>query len=112
MDLNPGTIKHLQEYVADKIKARGFEDETLHERLVLLMEEVGELAKACRKVSGMNSDQNRGNMLKVGEEVVDVINLALAVSIKLDLDMEKEFFEKEAKIDKRFYKRPDIKETL
>jgi len=105
MELHPGTIKHLQEYAAAKIKARGFEDESLHERLVLLMEETGELAKACRKVSGMNNDQGKENQYNVGEEVVDVINLALAVAIKLNLDLEKEFIEKEKKVDQRFYKR-------
>ena len=61
--LQPGTIKQLQEHVATKIKERGFEDETLHERLVLLMEEVGELAKACRKVSGMNVDAVKENVV-------------------------------------------------
>ena len=38
IQLKQGTIKNLQEYVAEKIKERGFEDESLHERLVLLME--------------------------------------------------------------------------
>lgn len=38
-------IKHLQEYVTIKVKERGFEDESLHESLLLLTEEVGELIK-------------------------------------------------------------------
>ena len=69
MELNPGIVKHLQEYVAQKIKDRGFEDESLHERLLLLTEELGELVSACRKISGMNVDQNREISNKVGEEV-------------------------------------------
>jgi NTP pyrophosphatase (non-canonical NTP hydrolase) len=98
-------IRKLQEYVAAKIVERGFEDETLHERLLLLMEEVGELAKACRKISGMNIDQHREITNVVGEEVADVINLVFAVGIELGLDIEKEFCEKEEKIDTRVYKR-------
>ncbi len=103
--LKPGTIKNLQKYVSWKIDQRGFRDETLRERLVLLMEEIGELAKACRKVSGMNIDSNKEIAYKVGEEITDVINMAFAVGIELNIDIEKEYFKKEEKNDKRFYER-------
>ena len=105
IQLKKGTVKHLQEYVAAKIKERGFTDETVHERMLLLMEEVGELAKACRKITGMNVDVKRKITLEVGEEVADVINLIFAVGIELGLDIEKEFINKEKVIDTRFYKR-------
>src|SRR3990167_1070374 len=103
--LKNGTIKHLQYFVAGKIKERGFKDETLQERLLLLTEELGELVNACRKITGMNVDQRREITNKVGEEVVDVLNMVFAVGIELGLDIEKEFFEKDEKIDKRVYKR-------
>lgn len=105
MELKKETIANLQEYIAGKIKERGFEDEELHERLLMLTEEVGELVKACRKMSGMYVDKNRAIEHTPGEEVVDVINMVFAVAIKLGLDVEKEFIEKEAKIDKRIYER-------
>lgn len=105
MELKQGTIKNLQEYVAEKIKERGFEDETLQERLLLLTEELGELVNACRKVSGMNVDKNREIERELGEEVADVINMVFAVGIKLGLDLEKEFLDKNAKVDKRIYSR-------
>lgn len=106
--LNSGTLEHLQKYIAYKIKERGFEDESVHERLLLLSEEVGELIKSCRKITGMNIDQNRDISHKVGEEITDVINMVFAVAIKLGIDVEKEFLEKETKIDQRFYKRSSI----
>ncbi|MEA1925765.1 MAG: hypothetical protein U9M90_00765 [Patescibacteria group bacterium] len=99
IQLKSGTIKHLQKYIDRKIKQRGFEDESLHERLLLLTEEIGELVKACRKISGMNIKY------QVGEEITDVINMIFCVGIKLNIDIEKEFYDKEARIDKRFYKR-------
>lgn len=105
MEIKSGTIKHLQDFCASKIKERGFKDESLHERLLLLVEEVGELVKACRKISGMNVDKNKEILFNTGEEVVDVINLIFAVGIKLDLDIEKEFIEKNKVIDKRVYVR-------
>ena len=105
MELKQGTIKHLQEYIDSKIKERGFEDETLHERLLLLTEELGELVNACRKISGMNVDQNREITNQAGEEITDVINMVFAVGIKLEIDIEKEFIEKNKKVDQRSYKR-------
>jgi len=105
MELKEGTVQHLQEYVAAKIKERGFEDETLQERLLLLTEELGELVNACRKISNMNVDQDREISNEAGEEVADVLNLLFAVGIVLDLDIEKEFIEKNKKVDQRVYKR-------
>lgn len=105
MELKPETIKHLQDYVAAKIEERGFADETLHERLLLLTEEVGEVVKACRKVSNMNMDQAKESKYNIGEEIVDVINLVFAVAIERGLDMEAEYRKKEAEIDQRTYAR-------
>jgi len=103
--LKEGTIRHLQEYIEQKLKERKFDDETLHERLLLLTEEVGELINACRKLTGMNVDEAREITNEAGEELTDVINMIFSVGIKLGLDMEKEFRKKEERIDKRRYKR-------
>lgn len=108
MKLNTGSIKNLQAHIAAKIQQRGFEDENLHERLLLLTEEVGELVKACRKVSGMYENQKKKNLYNPAEEIVDVINLVFAVAIKLGIDTEKEFVKKNKAIDKRFYKRTKL----
>lgn len=105
LQLKKGTIIHLQKYIACKIKRRGFEDETVQERLLLLVEEVGELVKACRKITGMNVDTKRQITFEAGQEIADVINLIFAVGIELGLDIEKEFIKKEKVVDRRFYKR-------
>jgi len=104
-ELKKDTLKHLQDYVAYKIKKRGFEDETLHESLLLLAEEVGELIHASRHLSGMNVDQKRKNTQDIGEEITDVINMIFCVAIKLGIDVEQEYYKKEKKVDARFYKR-------
>ena len=103
--LKEGTIRHLQEYIELKLKERGFDDETLRERLLLLTEEVGELINACRKLMGMNIDEAREITNDAGKELADVINMIFSVGIKLGLDIEKDFCGKEAEVDKRKYKR-------
>ena len=109
IELPKGTIRNLQTYIDAKITSRGFDDESLHERLLLLVEEIGELTKACRKISGMNVDVQRNKKVDVGEEVTDCINMLFAVGIELGLDIEKEFIKKEKIVDKRFYRRATTK---
>lgn len=106
--LKKGAIKYLQDYVGAKIKQRGFEDETIHERLLLLAEEVGELIRACRQITGMNVDTKRKITANAGEEIIDLINMIFAVGIELGLDIEEEFIKKEKIVDKRLYKRSKL----
>jgi NTP pyrophosphatase (non-canonical NTP hydrolase) len=95
----------LQEYIEQKLKERGFDDETLHERLLLLAEEVDELINACRKLTGMNVDEARKITNEPREEITNIVNMVFSVGIKLGLDIEEEFRKKEEKVDKRNYKR-------
>lgn len=98
-------IKELQEYVSSKIKDRGFDDETIHERLLLLVEEVGELVNATRKNRGSYVDEKRNITNQVGEELADVLNMLFAVADELKVDIANEFQKKEVRIDQRSYKR-------
>ncbi len=109
MNIKKGTIKNLQEHIDYKIKQRGFQDESLHERTLLLVEEIGELVKEVRKVSGMYVEKNRKIKYEIGKEIAEVINLIFAVGIKLGINIEKEFIEKEKINDKRSYKRSEKK---
>lgn len=103
--LPPDTIRQLQTYVTAKITERGFDDESLHERLLLLTEEVGELVKACRKHSGMYTNQHESDHRSIGEELTDVLNMTFAVAAALGIDVEEEFHKKEKIIDARTYAR-------
>lgn len=95
----------MQRYMAQKCQQWHFEDETLHEKLLLLSEEVGELIHACRKISGMNLDTKRKVTAEVGEEMADVMMMALDLSTKLGVDLEKEILKKIKVVNRRRYKR-------
>lgn len=75
---------------------RGFEKETVSEVFTLLIEEVGELAKAIRKQNGQKVDLAR-RQHDVEEEIADVFWLIIDLSNRLDIDLSKAFAEKEAK---------------
>ena len=79
--LNQGTtLTQLQTYVQEVITLRGFAEETSQEVLLMLMEEVGELAKAVRKQQGMFVDPAKlQNYDTVQSEVADIMILLLSL---------------------------------
>lgn len=104
MKLKAGIIKELQKYIAYKDKERGFSNETVAQRLLLLTEEVGELIKSCREKIGIGVGKY-SNERHIGEELADVIYMAFSTGEQLGLDIEKEFIKKDRNIDKRMKKK-------
>ncbi|MCK4635998.1 MAG: pyrophosphohydrolase [Candidatus Moranbacteria bacterium] len=99
---NPN-LQDFQRYVVDLKKERGFEKETISEIFMLLSEEIGEMAKAARKSSGMKVDEN-SNIPDLGLETADVFIYLLAVCNYFDIDLEKAFRDKEEINKKRVWK--------
>lgn len=91
---NP-TLKDYQKYVSDMILERGFKDESISELLMLMMEECGELARACRKYTSAKSDIHRQEKDNLEHELADIFMYTLAIANKFDLDLEKAFRSKE-----------------
>ena len=88
------TLADLQQFVAAVVKHRGFDDETLQDSFIMLTEEVGELAKAIRKLHGvkMASDSAIG---KIEHEVADVFWMLACVCNDLGIDLEKAIRDKD-----------------
>lgn len=100
------SIKKLQNYISKKGSQRGFDDETKEERLLLLVEEIGEVMKAYRKTSGMHTDTNKSDKdSHLGEELADVITMLFWTATGLGIDLEKEYAAKEKINDSRTWKR-------
>jgi len=89
----------LQTYVRQMTASRGFDHEAVTEKFVLMMEEVGELAKAVRKTQGMHTDPN-SEKYRPDYEAADVFFYLLDICNKLGIDLEKALREKE-EINKR-----------
>jgi len=97
------TLKEMQKYVRQMTADRGFDHENISNKLVLFMEEVGELAKAVRKEAGMKfSETTRRTELE--EELADVQIVLLDIANTLGIDMRTAVAAKEIKNHKRTWK--------
>jgi NTP pyrophosphatase (non-canonical NTP hydrolase) len=94
------TIPEYQALIRKLVVERGFDKETVPEVFTLLVEEVGELAKAIRKNNGQKVDKNSTHH-DVEEELGDVLWLVLDLSNRLGIDLEKAFNDKEVKNQSR-----------
>jgi len=93
-------LNDYQKLIKKLIVERGFDKETVPEVFMLLVEEVGELGKAIRKLSGVTTDKN-SKVHEVQEEAADVFWLLIDICNRLDIDLAKAFAAKEAKNMKR-----------
>ena len=96
------SLGDYQELVKKLAAERGFDKETVPEVFTLLVEEVGELAKAIRKQNGQKIDTSR-KQHEVEEEAADVFWLLVDLCNRLDIDLAKTFLEKEEKNSKRVW---------
>ncbi len=97
------SLKQLQAYIWQINKERGFNTTDPSKKLVMLMEEVGELAKAVRQSIGLKFT-NTTKRTELEEELADVQIVLLGLAGILDIDMFKAVTAKEEKNRKRTWK--------
>lgn len=89
-------LRDFQSYVAEMEVERGFSEQGVKEKCLLLGEEVGELFKAVRKRDGLGVDQN-SHVGEVEGEMADIFIYLCSIANRLDVDLETAFIEKEKK---------------
>ena len=97
------TLADLQQYVKDMVAERGFHEETIAQRFMLLMEESGEFAKAARKAEGIKFAAD-SQTKELAHEAADVLIMLLGLCNMLDINLEQAFREKEEKNKRRTWK--------
>lgn len=99
------TLQEVQQYIKDVIEIRGFANQEIEKTMLLLLEEVGELAKSIRKsATNMGIDKNKINHYDTIEsEVADVFIVLNSVCNKLDIDLYKALKDKEEENIKRIW---------
>ncbi|PID87666.1 hypothetical protein CSB07_00240 [Candidatus Gracilibacteria bacterium] len=98
------SVKKLQEYVHNVVVQRGFDKETPTDIMLLMVEEVGELAKALRKYVGLKIDQNKKDKYaQLEHELADVFIYLLDLCNVSGVDLFQALKEKEHENNKRFW---------
>ena len=106
--LNEGnTLQEVQQYIKNVIEIRGFANQEIEKTMLLLLEEVGELAKSIRKnATDMGIHNNKANHYDtIKNEVADVFIVLCSVCNKLDIDLYKALKEKEEENINRTWKK-------
>ena len=81
------SVADLQKYIKDMIETRGFKNSLL-ERMVLLTEEIGELAKEVRKTdNNLYIDINKEYNSSLENEITDVFICLMGMCELIDMDI-------------------------
>ena len=102
---NESSINEIQSYIKKIMEMRGFNKEKSSDKILLLVEEVGELAKAIRKNERkLGIDKTKEyNYSSVESEIADVFIVLLSICDILNIDLLKVFLNKEEENIKRIW---------
>ena len=91
------SLDDVQNYIKNVIELRGFSEQDIEKTMLLLTEEVGELAKAIRKEqTSMSIDKSKiRNYDSIENEVADVFIVLCSICNKLNIDLFSSLKEKE-----------------
>ncbi len=79
------SLSEMQAYIKKTFSERGFDDETLAQKFMLLMEECGEFAQAARKNAGVAVAGNQ-QVRNLHHEAADVLLVFLDICNALNID--------------------------
>jgi NTP pyrophosphatase (non-canonical NTP hydrolase) len=96
------TLLDFQQYVRELEDERGFADQNILQKCLMLGEEVGELFKAIRKSENIKIDRN-STFGSIEEELADVLIFMCSIANRYNIDLEKAFREKEEINKKRIW---------
>ena len=88
------TLQNFQKYVTELEKERGFLEQNVLQKCLMLGEEVGELFKAVRKQQNIKIDNN-SKIGTIDEELADILIFVCSIANRYAIDLEKAFREKE-----------------
>lgn len=101
------TLEEVQEYIRKVIEIRGFSNQSIEQAMLLLTEEIGELAKAIRKEkTTMSIDNNKiRNYDTIESEVADVFIVLCTICNKLNINLFSSLKGKEKENIERIWKK-------
>ena len=95
-DTQNAALNAYQQYVKQVMKERGFDDELLSQKFMLLLEEAGEFAKAARQKANL-AQAIDASVEDLHDAAADVFTILLDLCNQLDIDLEAAFIAREHK---------------
>ena len=92
--INNKSLDDYQKIIKELANARGFDEESVSQKFMLLVEEIGEFAKAARNISGIKKDINSLEK-NLNHEAADVFFVLVDLCNNLGVNLEKAFESKE-----------------
>lgn len=85
------SLADLQAYISEQCIKRGWDKRTDLERMAMLTEEVGEVAKEIRRHQGRMGYKKPENTDHLAEELIDALNFIVDIANSNKIDLEKAF---------------------
>lgn len=95
-DTQNAALSAYQQYVREVMRERGFDDETISQKFMLLLEEAGEFAQAARQQANLAQATDTAKE-DLSDAAADVFAIVLDLCNQLDIDLERAFVEREQK---------------
>jgi len=100
------SLNEIQDYIRKIITIRGFSEQRVQDKMLLLLEETGELAKAIRKtLPEVSIDYEKiENYTDIEEEIADVFIVLVSICNRLNINLYNALKKKEEKNIQRQWK--------
>ena len=95
-DTQDAALKAYQQYVHQVMKERGFDDERVSQKFMLLLEEAGDFAQAARKNASL-AQATDAEVEDLTDAAADVFAILLDICNQLNIDLEAAFIMREHK---------------
>ena len=99
-DTQGAALNAYQQYVRQIMRDRGFDEERVSQKFMLLLEEAGEFSQAARKNANL-AQATDAEVEDLNDAAADVFAILLDICNHLDLDLEKAFIAREHKNQSR-----------
>ncbi|HET8690243.1 MAG TPA: MazG nucleotide pyrophosphohydrolase domain-containing protein [Candidatus Saccharimonadales bacterium] len=89
------TLTELQKHLDETCRANGWDKRSVAECFLLFSEEIGELAHAIRKETGLKGEAKPANSKdNLRHEFADALNYLMELANRFDIDLTEAYFEK------------------
>ena len=95
-DTQNASLDAYQQYVREVMSERGFDDETVSQKFMLLLEEAGEFAQAAREKANL-AQASDATAEELEDAAADVFTILLDICNHVGLDLDKAFINREHK---------------